>query len=135
MKKYSRLAVDTMIIIYLIEGNRVYSESIKKILKNADEIIFSSFGLGEALVGFEKSENLKEKLKFFSFIESFERLKVVGFGKQEALFFARLRAKYFSLKAPDAIHLATALSSEADAFLTNDRKLPGIKEINVFTLK
>jgi hypothetical protein len=34
----------------------------------------------------------------------------------------------------DAVQIATALDAEADAFLTNDKKLSGIKEIKILVL-
>ncbi len=46
-----------------------------------------------------------------------------------------LRGKYPHLKTVDAVQIATALDTEADAFLTNDRKLSGIKEIKIIVLK
>ena len=45
-----------------------------------------------------------------------------------------LRGKYPYLKTVDAIQIATALDAEADAFLTNDKKLSGIKEIKILVL-
>jgi hypothetical protein len=35
----------------------------------------------------------------------------------------------------DAVPIAAALYAEADAFLTNDKKLSGIKEISILVLK
>jgi predicted nucleic acid-binding protein len=46
-----------------------------------------------------------------------------------------LRGKYPHLKTVDAVQIATALDVEADAFLTNDMKLSGIKEIKIIVLK
>ena len=34
----------------------------------------------------------------------------------------------------DAVQIAAALDAEADAFLTNDKKLSGIKEIKIIVL-
>lgn len=133
-KVKKRLAVDSMILIYLLEGNDAWGSTIEKHLDAADEIIFSSFGLGEVLTGFEKAKDVKGKLRFLSFVETYEKLKVIGFGKQEALIFARLRAKYPSIKPPDAVHLATAVSGRADGFLTNDRQLQCVKEVPIVML-
>ena len=38
------------------------------------------------------------------------------------------------LKTVDAVQIAAALDADADAFLTNDKKLPGIKEIRILIL-
>src|SRR3989338_10434996 len=131
MKKIKRLAVDSMIFIYLLEGNSKFVDSIKNKLGDAEEVIFSTFGLAEVLTGFEKTGDLRGKLQFFAFMESYKKMSVIGFGKQEALIFAKLRAKYPQVKAPDAIHLATALSARADAFLTNDSGLKCVEELPI----
>jgi len=47
----------------------------------------------------------------------------------------RLRGKYPVLKTIDAIQISTAIDVEADAFLTNDKNLEKIKEIEVLVLK
>lgn len=134
MSKIKQLAIDSMVLIYLIDGNETFSAKIEKYFENAERVIFSSFGLGEILAGFEKINDMQGKLGFLSFIESYKKISVVGFGKQEALIFAELRSKYPSIKPPDAIHLATAISARVDAFVTNDKKLETVKEINVLTL-
>jgi len=76
MKKIKRLAVDSMIFIYLLEGNSKFVDSIKKKLGDAEEVIFSTFGLAEVLTGFEKTGDIKGKLQFLSFVESYKNLIV-----------------------------------------------------------
>jgi len=46
-----------------------------------------------------------------------------------------LRGKYPHLKTVDVIQIATALDAEAEAFLTNDKRLSVIKEIKILVLK
>ena len=135
MAKIKRLAIDSMILIYLIEKNQKFFAAAKTALESADQIILSSLGLGEILAGFEKSSDADGKLRFLSFIESYKKISVVGFGKQEALIFAELRSKYPSIKPPDAIHLATAISARADRFLTNDQHLKCVEEMKMQLLK
>jgi predicted nucleic acid-binding protein len=134
MKRLRRLEVDSMILIYLIERKGEWIEAIKKHFQEADEVILSSLSFGEILTGFEKNKDLKGKLEFLSFIESFKKIHIANFCKQEALYFAQIRAKYPQIKAPDAIHLATALSARADAFLTNDKYLKVFEELPVLLL-
>ncbi|MBW6485353.1 MAG: PIN domain-containing protein [Syntrophobacterales bacterium] len=45
-----------------------------------------------------------------------------------------LRGKYPQLKTVDAVQIAAALDAGVDAFLTNDKKLSGIKEIKILVL-
>ncbi len=46
---------------------------------------------------------------------------------------AELRARY-RIRTPDAIQIATALHGEASMFLTNDRNLKRVQEIDIITL-
>ena len=46
---------------------------------------------------------------------------------------AHLRAQY-NLKTPDALHVATALETGCQAFLTNDMGLKRVSEIRVLVL-
>jgi predicted nucleic acid-binding protein len=46
---------------------------------------------------------------------------------------ARLRARY-NLRTPDALHLAAAIESTCDAFLTNDLGLKRVREMRVLVL-
>jgi len=46
---------------------------------------------------------------------------------------AQLRARH-SLRTPDAIHLATAISSGASFFLTNDARLPDVASLKILVL-
>jgi predicted nucleic acid-binding protein len=48
---------------------------------------------------------------------------------------AKLRAQYAFLKGLDALQLAAAIEHGCDAFLTNDRKLKAIKDIEVFLIE
>lgn len=134
MGKVNKIAIDTMVLIYLINNQEPYVETIKERLHSAKEIILSSVGMGEILAGFEKNNDKKGKLQFLSFLESYKKLSVIGFGKQESLIFGELRGKYPTIKAADAIHLATAISSRVDCFLTNDKKLEIVKDITIMSL-
>ncbi len=134
MEKVRNLAIDSMILIYLLEGNELFSKQAKAQLEVAENIILSTLALGEILVGFEKTKNKGTKLRFLSFVESYSKLQMIGFGKQEAMVFSELRAKYPQIKAPDAMHLSVAIASGADAFLTNDRALECVKEIPILLL-
>ena len=40
----------------------------------------------------------------------------------------------YNLKTPDAIHLATALDFNAEQFITNDKTLQKVTDINVIVL-
>jgi len=46
---------------------------------------------------------------------------------------SEIRANY-KIKTPDAIQLASGIVNHCDSFLTNDRDLKKVKEINVIVL-
>lgn len=50
-----------------------------------------------------------------------------------ARYAADLRARY-NLRTPDALHIAAAITSGCDAFLTNDTDIKRVLEITVLTL-
>lgn len=43
-----------------------------------------------------------------------------------------LRVRY-GLRTPDTIHLATALLNKAQAFITNDKQLTRVNELDIIT--
>lgn len=43
----------------------------------------------------------------------------------------KLRAKYESLKAADSIHIASAILTGCDVFVSNDKRLKRVTEINI----
>ena len=47
----------------------------------------------------------------------------------------KIRIKYPGIKALDSIHLASAVHSGCDAFLTNDEQLKQVSEIQILYLE
>ena len=128
------IAIDTMVLIYLFEWHPKYADKVESLLESVDKVTFSALGVGELLAGVEKSRKGDAKLNFLAFVQGSEKLTVRGFGMQEALTFAELRAKYPKLKSPDMIHLACAIRSGAESFVTNDKALKIVEEISVVLL-
>ncbi|VVB86864.1 PIN domain protein [uncultured archaeon] len=62
------------------------------------------------------------------------QLEMVPLDESVSLKAAQLRAEY-GLKTPDAIQLASVIHKNGDVFITNDRGMENVKEINVLTLK
>ena len=48
---------------------------------------------------------------------------------------AEIRAKYKGIKLADALQLAAAIETGCDTFLTNDKQLKQVSEINVVLLE
>lgn len=135
----SRIFWDTMLLIYLLEGNPVYRNRINETLlrsrKRRDKLFTSYLSLGEVIAGVDESVRpwrsrvIRETLEELGFT-------FLPFDSGAVAPFSKLRAEE-RLKAPDAIQLACASSAGIDLFLTGDKQLmklnvPGIQFIADF---
>ena len=132
----SRIYWDTMLLVYWIEDNPVYSKRMEQLISRMkerhDQLCTSCFAVGEVLVGPQKMratgvvERIREILRP-PFVE------VIPFTLETADHYAAIRAAQ-TISTPDAIHLACAAQAGTDLFLTNDsslvgRVIPGIQFI------
>jgi predicted nucleic acid-binding protein len=128
-----RIFLDTPIIIYLIEKNPAFFESVSLFIAEsieADCSLFTSV-LTTAEFGIKP-----RKLNRLSTIHIFEKtvkslLEVKEIDWEVAEISTILRAKYFSLRAMDSLQIACAIRNKCNRFVTNDRRLRAIKEINI----
>lgn len=133
----SRIYWDSMLLIYLLEGHPQYSRRVQHLLERSfergDALCTSYLAYGEVMAGAvdapEKALRIQEILKEIGF-------SYLPFDAGAVIPFSRLRAKH-RLKAPDAIHLASAASARVDLFLTGDKQLlrlnvPGVQFIADF---
>ena len=116
---------DSCIVIYLMEGDFRRRKKIAKYLRHSDaapnRIGFSDLTRMECLIHPVRDGNTQLRSAYEAFFSGpcsdYIPLTSEVFDKA-----TELRAGY-SLKTPDAIHLATALVSGCDVFLTNDLRL------------
>lgn len=132
-----RIYFDSNIIIYSVEKHPKYSSLLRDLWGAIDLgrviAVVSEFALVEVLVGAyriqdEKLANDYERLFQHSGIEV---VAVTSNILREA---ARLRAINRSLRPPDAIHVASALTRSITSFLTNDIALRHAPGLNVTVL-
>jgi predicted nucleic acid-binding protein len=71
--------------------------------------------------------------EYINLLTSNEAIHLIPVGSAIARRAAQLRAQY-KLKTPDAIHIATAIETGCDAFLTNDIGFKRVSEIRVLML-
>lgn len=132
--KDKRLAIDSMILIYLLDEHPIYSQKIITILDEAKQIIISTLIYGEILAGFYKKQDTQSIEAVFSFVATRPNIIIKAFDTNTAITFAKLRASYPTISPPDCIHLASAIDSQADLFLSNDKKLKKITELPIYIL-
>ncbi len=127
--------LDTNPIIYLVEGNPVFRQSMETLFKAIEaagaHLITSELALTEVLV-----RPLRHHDSLL--VEAYERLfdtllDARPVSREVLLLAAQLRAERASLRMPDVIHVATATLAGADVFVSADagiRRLPaGMRRI------
>ena len=134
----SKIYIDTALFIYYLEQNPFYFNKTRNFFKtcfhNDDISLFTSTVTVEEYCIFPLSKNdAKSVENFDEFIEGMN-ITLVSVSKTVALEAAKFRAKYTGIKALDAIHLATAYISGCSLFVTNDKQLQQVQELNVVTM-
>jgi len=135
----SRIFWDTMLLIYLLEGNPTYRKRAEELLARArrrnDSLYTSHLALGEIMAGVERFD---QPIKAAAIRETLNEMgfQFLPFDAGAVRPFSRLRGRE-KLKIADAIHLACAASAGIDLFLTGDKQLvkldvPGIQFIADF---
>jgi uncharacterized protein len=128
----SKIYWDTMLFIYLLEGNRQYGPAVRSIYERmevrGDVLCTSYLSLGEILAGAPQSpQDVRDGLAAMN-------VQFLAFDAAAVDTFASLRAVQ-KLATADSIHLACAAAEGIDLFLTGDRQLtkqivPGVHFIS-----
>jgi predicted nucleic acid-binding protein len=130
----SRIYWDSMLFIYLIEGNPQFGKKVlhlkDAIQRRGDHLCTSVFTLGEAMTGPQKREDRDGLRKIQEFFAR-QTVDILPFERKEAEQYSMIRATRRVSQA-DGIHLATAAVADVDLFVTNDERLrkltvPGIR--------
>jgi len=136
--KYNRVYLDSSPFIYFIEENPRYISVVEDIFFRISygniTGACSYLALLEVLIqplregAGDIAAHYKELMLNSGYLE------MLPLDDKVAETAAELRAKYDGLKTPDAIHLATGILSCAQAFVTNDKKLKQVKELDIIIL-
>ena len=128
------VGLDTNIFLFLLEENKHFIDQAEQILSAVRDGklrgIFSSIGLIELLTGPKKRRRNDLAVRYREVINNFPHLSVGGINENIVELASNLRAHH-SLRTPDAIHIATAIDFGAQSFITSDRRLKRVKEINI----
>ncbi len=121
------IALDSNIFIRALDDPGPLGEKSRTFLKDLREttptVFISVMILEEFFVKVYKTGREKDLDSILDFIILGGLAQLVDVNKQIALLAAKIRAQY-NIKAPDAIHLASAIESGAKVFITTDRRLP-----------
>ncbi|MEI6544612.1 MAG: PIN domain-containing protein [Methylococcales bacterium] len=130
-----RLFLDACSIIYLIESQQEQGKAtrilINQALQNKTQLIISRLSFLECRVLPLKVNNI-ELLAHYNRFFKLPSVHIIELTADVVNLATDLRANYSqSLRTPDALQVACALSAHADQFLTGDKKLSAIKELEV----
>lgn len=137
LSNVQRLYVDSAPLIYYVEENSTYLELMRKVVEIVDEtdlVAFSSvLTLAEVLVLPLRQGDQGLVLAYQEILLTGDDYELVVITPEVAVTAAEIRARY-GLGTPDSVHLATALETGCDAFLTNDADFKRIREISILLL-
>lgn len=132
-----RLYLDANVVIYALEDVAPYTDVTRHIWQAIDagecSAVTSELTLGECLVKPLELGRTEVVQAYLDGLQTRSSFAVVPVRREILIEAARLRA-CFSLKLPDAIHAATAVLSQCDLFVTNDKRLRAIPNLDVVLL-
>jgi predicted nucleic acid-binding protein len=135
---HRRVGLDTSVFIYHVEGSTQFAgpagESLEDLTRGAFEGVTSVLTLMEIAVKPLQLERPEVADEYEILLTTYPHLEVVDVDRTIARRAAELRARY-RLRPADALQVATCLEGEATAFLTNDKSLRRIKEVQVLVLE
>ena len=130
--------LDTNIVIYALEGYPEYVSLLTDLFSAIDEgeltAATSELTLAEALIKPMMDGNESLERLYIETLSPSSTLSIIPINRTILIEAARLRARSKTLHLPDAIHLATARIHQCNSFLTNDRRLQNLPDINVVLL-
>jgi predicted nucleic acid-binding protein len=135
----SPTALDTALFVYYIEENEAFLPLVvaplfEDVAAGRREVVTSSLTLLEVLVVPYRSGNLALADRYEAHLSHSQGVRLVDISRAELRVAAQLRALHPSVRTPDALQLATALSSGCSTFVTNDRSLPPLRGLKVLEL-
>lgn len=131
LREGALLLVDSAPIIFTLEANERFAAHFAPLFqRHADgelEFAVTTVTIAEVLTGPLRAGEEALARRYRNVLESWQ---VVDLSSDIAESAARLRGKY-GLKLPDAIQLASALASNADALVTHDRDFAGVRGMRI----
>ncbi len=133
----SEISMDTAPFIYFIERNETYLDVVRPVFAEIDagriNAVTSTVTLLEVLVHpFRMNDtSLAEKYReILLYSEGITTCEVINEISETA---SKLRAEY-SIRAPDALQIATGIFYGTDSFLTNDKDLKRVNDIEILVV-
>jgi len=138
LEKYRIVGIDTAAFIYHFEENEEYlpfTNILFRMIENGKiRGVTSTITLMEILVKPKKEGNEEAANEYKFILQTFPNLEIRQVDAEVAERAADIRARY-GVRLPDALQVAASLTNNADAFITNDKELKKIREIETIIMK
>ena len=138
MTGYSRVFLDTTPLIYFLDEDEHFGEKtyliLSELLARQAQLYTSAITCEEYLVYPYRTGNREKVNAFFELIDQCH-VSILPIHTQIASIAARIRAGYQDFKAMDCLQLASAMYTNCDVFLTNDKQLRQFQEIKCVTVE
>ncbi len=132
-----RIFIDTNPIVYLLGEQKPFYDKVLRFMADgiSDDAEFYTSAVTDAefLVKPFADNDIKQVEKYRDFLKRLGFLKCF-ISEQIAETAARIRAKYPDIKLADAFQLAAYIDCNCNEFLTNDKQLKQVSEVNVIYL-
>lgn len=132
------VSIDTSPLIFFIEEHPTYGPLLdtffEAVSRGEIQLITSAVTLLEVLVHPIRHDDEPLAQRYNDILLSSPHIATISVTPLTAQVAAELRAER-NLKTPDAIHLATAITHKADAFLTNDRDFGDTSSVRILKLR
>jgi predicted nucleic acid-binding protein len=126
-----RIYIDSNPIIYLIEQYPRFADVLSELFRLIDDAQIlattSELTLAEVLVKPLRDQRRDLQQSFEQRLQTSGGLIVTEIDRPILVRAAEIRAAQASLRLPDAIHLATALETNCEMFLTNDGRIKSVE--------
>ena len=131
------VGLDAAPLIYFAEEHPHYLPIVEPLFLALDagtlQAVASTVALLEVLVYPLRAKDVRLAQAYRDILHNSGALTMIPVSAEIAELAAQLRAS-FTIKTPDAIHMATAVYTGASFFVTNDARLPTIPGLHVLVL-
>lgn len=132
-----RVGIDSNVLIYLLEGSGPLADKAARLIdgiaKGEVAGCLSTLALAEICSGPAAAGEPDLVERYADELRSLENVRLVPLNADVAVDAAAIRGRS-ALSLADAIHLASAASAGATAFVTNDRRIRSTKQLSVVYL-
>lgn len=137
LKGITLVGFDTSLFIYFVERHPVHLNITSEIIHRVNAGILVGYSsvitLTEVLVQPKKFKNSVLENEYRTILQQSRNFELVLIDEKIAEHAADLRSRY-TIRTPDALQIAAAISVGCQAFVTNDKRLQSITELKILVL-